>query len=84
MITDAQEKFLTIDLMRLGSMKGTITVNYYTEDGSAKAGLHYESIAGEVPWAVPWAGAFRPHQDITKTKAWLCQIFRKESLGCAM
>ena len=29
-------------------MKGTITVSYYTEDGSAKAGLHYESISGEV------------------------------------
>lgn len=45
---EESEKFLTIDLMRLGSMKGTISVNYYTEDGSAKAGLHYESIAGEV------------------------------------
>ena len=56
MITDAKEKFLTIDLMRLGSMKGTITVNYYTEDGSAKAGLHYESIAGEVPSTVEPCG----------------------------
>ena len=81
MITDAQEKFLTIDLMRLGSMKGTITVNYYTEDGSAKAGLHYESIAGEVPWAVPWAGAFRHHQDksmalpdFSEKISWLCYV----------
>ena len=34
--------------MRLGSMKGTIKVRYYTEDGSAKAGLHYEAASGQV------------------------------------
>lgn len=43
-----KEKFLTIDIMRLGSMKGTVTVRYKTEDGSAKAGLHYESASGKV------------------------------------
>jgi hypothetical protein len=63
-------------------MKGTISVNYYTEDGSAKAGLHYESIAGEATMC--HGRELSDLSDITKTKAWLCQIFRKESLGCAM
>ncbi|CAJ1401466.1 unnamed protein product [Effrenium voratum] len=37
-----------VDVMRLGSMKGAVKVGYSTEDGSAKAGTHYEEAFGEV------------------------------------
>lgn len=79
MITDAQEKFLTIDLMRLGSMKGTISVNYYTEDGSAKAGLHYESIAGEVPRCA-MGGSFQTFQTSPRQKHGFVRFFGKNLL----
>eukprot|EP00930_Biecheleria_cincta_P047101 TRINITY_DN32589_c0_g1_i1.p1 TRINITY_DN32589_c0_g1~~TRINITY_DN32589_c0_g1_i1.p1 ORF type:complete len:827 (-),score=142.55 TRINITY_DN32589_c0_g1_i1:24-2504(-) len=39
---------LTVDVMRLGSLKGQVKVEYFTEDASAKAGIEYEEIAGEL------------------------------------
>eukprot|EP00930_Biecheleria_cincta_P072845 TRINITY_DN6018_c0_g1_i1.p1 TRINITY_DN6018_c0_g1~~TRINITY_DN6018_c0_g1_i1.p1 ORF type:complete len:906 (-),score=152.00 TRINITY_DN6018_c0_g1_i1:183-2900(-) len=39
---------LTVSVMRLGSLKGRIRVEYFTEDASAKAGIEYEEIAGEL------------------------------------
>ncbi|CAE6921301.1 lolD [Symbiodinium natans] len=45
---EEDEGRLTVDIMRLGSMKGAIKVRFATEDGSAKAGLSYEETFGEV------------------------------------
>mmetsp|Transcript_72169 Transcript_72169/g.168920 ORF Transcript_72169/g.168920 Transcript_72169/m.168920 type:complete len:800 (+) Transcript_72169:45-2444(+) len=45
---EESEEFLTVDIMRLGSMKGTIKVKFHTEDGSAKAGKHYTHAEGEL------------------------------------
>eukprot|EP00930_Biecheleria_cincta_P072846 TRINITY_DN6018_c0_g2_i1.p1 TRINITY_DN6018_c0_g2~~TRINITY_DN6018_c0_g2_i1.p1 ORF type:complete len:930 (-),score=128.93 TRINITY_DN6018_c0_g2_i1:71-2725(-) len=39
---------LTVNVMRLGSLKGRIRVEYFTEDASAKAGVEYEEISGEL------------------------------------
>lgn len=45
---EESEGFLTIDIMRLGSMRNTIQVSYHTEDGSAKAGSQYKATRGDV------------------------------------
>jgi len=42
------EHELTVDVMRLGSMKGAVKVRYFTEDGSAKKGISYEETFGEL------------------------------------
>jgi len=42
------EGTLQVDVMRLGSMKGALTVKYSTEDGSARAGREYVAQAGEL------------------------------------
>jgi len=43
-----KEDTLTVDVMRLGKMEDTIKVKYYTEDGSAKAGVSYAHTEGEL------------------------------------
>eukprot|EP00929_Paragymnodinium_shiwhaense_P011267 TRINITY_DN11679_c0_g1_i2.p1 TRINITY_DN11679_c0_g1~~TRINITY_DN11679_c0_g1_i2.p1 ORF type:complete len:865 (+),score=85.20 TRINITY_DN11679_c0_g1_i2:91-2685(+) len=43
-----QDKFLQIEVMRLGSIKGQVSVRYYTEDVCAKAGSEYEGSAAEL------------------------------------
>eukprot|EP00439_Symbiodinium_sp_Y106_P070289 s872_g12.t1 len=48
---EEDEGRLTVDIMRLGSMKGSVKVRYTTEDGSAKAGVSYEETFGEVIFA---------------------------------
>eukprot|EP00439_Symbiodinium_sp_Y106_P027438 s439_g3.t1 len=45
---EENEEFLTVDIMRLGSLRGTVTVDFYTEDGSAKAGKQYHKASGQV------------------------------------
>ncbi|CAE7530256.1 ABCB10, partial [Symbiodinium natans] len=45
---EEDEDFLEVDIMRLGNLRGTVTVDYYTEDGSAKAGKQYQRAAGQV------------------------------------
>ncbi|CAK9021666.1 unnamed protein product [Durusdinium trenchii] len=45
---EENEGSLVVDVMRLGSMKGTVKVRYHTEDGSAKAGISYEETFGEL------------------------------------
>ncbi|CAE7776225.1 SLC8A1, partial [Symbiodinium necroappetens] len=45
---EEDEEFLTVDIMRLGSLRGTATVDFYTEDGSAKAGKQYHTASGQV------------------------------------
>ncbi|OLQ00898.1 Sodium/calcium exchanger 2 [Symbiodinium microadriaticum] len=43
-----KEDTLMVDVMRLGKMEDTIKVKYYTEDGSAKAGVSYTHTEGEL------------------------------------
>ena len=45
---DESEPHLTVDVMRLGAMRGIIKVQYYTEDGSAKAARNYKHQSGEL------------------------------------
>eukprot|EP00747_Dinoflagellata_sp_TGD_P075084 gnl/TRDRNA2_/TRDRNA2_158591_c0_seq1.p1 gnl/TRDRNA2_/TRDRNA2_158591_c0~~gnl/TRDRNA2_/TRDRNA2_158591_c0_seq1.p1 ORF type:complete len:914 (+),score=138.86 gnl/TRDRNA2_/TRDRNA2_158591_c0_seq1:97-2838(+) len=45
---EEHEGHVNIDIMRLGSMVGAVTVSYWTEDGSAQAGEKYESSCGEI------------------------------------
>ncbi|CAE7242184.1 Abcb7 [Symbiodinium necroappetens] len=45
---EEEEPDLTIDIMRLGSLKGDISVDWLTEDGSAKAGVRYEAAKGQI------------------------------------
>ena len=39
---------MAIDIMRLGSLKGSCTVKYQTVDASALAGREYESSSGQL------------------------------------
>lgn len=43
---EEEEGSLTVDVIRMGTMKGTISVDYRTEDASGKAGRRYERIEG--------------------------------------
>eukprot|EP00434_Breviolum_minutum_P000523 symbB.v1.2.000450.t1/scaffold32.1/size405148/23 len=45
---EEDEGILTVDIMRLGTMQGSVKVQYYTEDGSARAGKQYKAQRGEV------------------------------------
>eukprot|EP00928_Gymnodinium_smaydae_P029802 TRINITY_DN22345_c0_g1_i1.p1 TRINITY_DN22345_c0_g1~~TRINITY_DN22345_c0_g1_i1.p1 ORF type:complete len:923 (+),score=178.65 TRINITY_DN22345_c0_g1_i1:62-2770(+) len=45
---EEHEGFLQIDIMRLGSMNGTCTVHWQTEDATAVAGVRYHAGAGDV------------------------------------
>jgi len=42
------ESPLSIDIMRLGSMRGRLSVKYHTVDASALAGREYEACSGEL------------------------------------
>lgn len=43
---EEDEGVLTVDVIRLGRLKGPVSVTYRTEDGSAKAGQRYEAARG--------------------------------------
>lgn len=43
-----EEKYLEIDVMRLGSFQGPCSCKWKTQDGSAKAGVKYEETSGEI------------------------------------
>jgi len=48
---EEEEGSMSLDVIRMGTMKGTIKVDYHTEDGSAKAGQRYESVSGTLVFA---------------------------------
>jgi len=48
---EEEEGSMSLDVIRMGTMKGTITVDYHTEDGSAQAGGRYESVSGTLAFA---------------------------------
>jgi len=43
---EEEEGTMKLDVIRMGRMQGTISVDYNTEDGSAVAGMRYESVSG--------------------------------------
>jgi len=45
---EENEGVLTIDVMRMGNMQGTVEVKWETEDGSAMNGHHYEGNSGKL------------------------------------
>jgi len=45
---DEMEGSLKVDIIRLGTMKGTIAAKFATEDGTALSGEQYGSVSGQV------------------------------------
>jgi len=45
---EEEQEELKVDIIRLGRMKGTCSVHYQTEDASAKAGIRYEAVSGDL------------------------------------
>merc|ERR1712216_177845 len=45
---EEKDEILLIDIMRLGDLKGSCSVRYYSKDASAKAGRRYKACSGNV------------------------------------
>jgi len=48
---EGEDAELEVEVMRVGAMESSASVLYYTEDGSARAGLKYEATRGELEFA---------------------------------
>eukprot|EP00930_Biecheleria_cincta_P082445 TRINITY_DN7217_c0_g1_i1.p1 TRINITY_DN7217_c0_g1~~TRINITY_DN7217_c0_g1_i1.p1 ORF type:complete len:794 (-),score=120.40 TRINITY_DN7217_c0_g1_i1:181-2562(-) len=48
-----EDRDITIRLMRIGRLDTSCSVKYWTEDGSAKAGIKYKAVSGKIEFA-PW------------------------------
>jgi len=49
--SEETEGLMTVDIIRLGSMKGKVAVNYSCKDGSAKESLNYTGMSGQLVFA---------------------------------
>jgi len=66
---EEEEEVMTLDVVRLGKLQGTLKVDYRTEDASAKAGSRYEAASGQLVF-LPGEVSKQIRVDIINTDEW--------------
>mmetsp|Transcript_99142 Transcript_99142/g.280778 ORF Transcript_99142/g.280778 Transcript_99142/m.280778 type:complete len:871 (+) Transcript_99142:61-2673(+) len=84
---EEDEQRLQVDVARLGRMRGSCSVRYHTEDGSAKAGIRYRACSGEVRFG-PGEVQKSFHVPIIDSRDWTTtlefKLFLTDPQGCEL